>query len=60
MTEKEKFCDWLTRLLKEEFRSSDFLNASWMEAMEADANGMSYEVEPRYTLLGRPYLYRLS
>jgi hypothetical protein len=55
-----EFVEWLNGLLKEEFRNERFYKAAWNEAVEKDVNGMSFELEARYTLLGRPYLYRLS
>jgi hypothetical protein len=60
MTEKEKFFDWLDGLLKDEYKTDKFREAAWKEAQEKNASGMSYELEARYTALGRPYLYRLS
>jgi hypothetical protein len=59
-TNKKNFFDWLDGLLKEEYKTDKFRTAAWIEAQEKDASGTSYELEARYTLLGRPYLYRLS
>ena len=60
MTEKVKFLEWLEELVKEECKTSKFREAAWIEAQEKDACGASYELEARYTVLGRPYSYRLS
>lgn len=60
ISEQDKFNDWLDGLLKEECKTDKFREAAWKEAQEQDTNGMSYELEARYTLLGRPYSYRLS
>jgi len=57
---KGEFRAWLNGLLKDEYRTDRFFDAAWKEALECDANGRNYELEARYTLHGRPYLYRVT
>jgi hypothetical protein len=57
MATKREFSEWLGRLVKPEFLTERFIAAAWQEALGASANGTSFELEGRYTLLGRPYLF---
>ena len=57
MTNKEMFEDWLKKYVKSEYRTERFTNGAWKVALEDEANGRKFELEARFTMLGRPYIY---
>ena len=59
-SERTKFSGWLSGLVKPEYNTERFVSAAWAELLRADEEGRSFELEARYTILGRPYLYGLS
>jgi len=60
MNDRLAFFEWLNGIVKPEYKSSRCYYGFWNEAIEADQNGRGYEVASMYTVLNRPYSYRLS
>jgi len=58
--EKRKFFQWLDGIVAIDCRTDRFYEAAWKEAQQANAEGRSFELSARYTLIFQPYLYRLS
>jgi len=58
--EKQNFIEWLNRFLKEEYKTERFYNGAWQEAIDANENGMSYELPSMYAIGNRPYTYKIS
>jgi len=58
--EKKKFIEWLSGLIKDEFKTDHFFDVCWREAIEMENNGLSFEIDSHYTIKKRPYLFRLS
>jgi len=60
VAEKKKFFQWLDGILAIQCRTDQFYETAWQEAQQADAEERSFELSARFTLLFRPYSYRLS
>jgi hypothetical protein len=57
MTEKEKFIEWLEPLLKEECQNKHFYDASFEILLDKEANGLSFELEARFSIYNHPIMY---
>jgi len=60
LEEKKKFFRWLDGIVAIQCRTDRFYEAAWKEAQQADAEGRSFELSARYTLIFQTYSYRLS
>jgi hypothetical protein len=58
--EKKKFFEWLDGIAAIQCRTDRFYEGAWLEAQRANAEGRSFELAARFTLIFQPYLYRLS
>jgi disulfide oxidoreductase YuzD len=56
-TEKEKFIEWMEPLLKEEYRNKHFYDASFDILLDKEANGLSFEIETRFSIYNHPIMY---
>jgi hypothetical protein len=59
-SEKKRFYQWLDGIVGIQCRTDRFYENAWKEAKQADAEGRSFELPARDTLLLQPYSYRLT
>ena len=56
--QKEKFNEWLVQNLKPELKTDRYLTEAWKIALEKNACGLSYEIESRDCIYGRPLTFQ--